>query len=243
MKTTISEFSTLKLIPKDDLKDNFYGVAECFEDIKNDLDSVMFASIHTAQSSEKEQGHGGSFGLLPSFMTPVINLPMVCFDNDKNTVTFNAEDFMIFKHEFNHFKHVWIDSGIFKYPLLEKYPAFNKINMTLGMAKETIDKKLRKAMEIECGWRCFQDDMNYCFNKYLKEKDKYIQNLNLINVEFSNQKWLGDEDIKGIAEDDDKINKIIREILVPKSKFKNFTPEKTFYFDKPTKEELSAIGL
>ncbi len=90
MKTTISEFSTLKLIPKDDLKDNFYGVAECFEDIKNDLDSVMFASIHTAQSSEKEQGHGGSFGLLPSFMTPVINLPMVCFDNDKNTVTFNA---------------------------------------------------------------------------------------------------------------------------------------------------------
>ena len=98
-------------------------------------------------------------------------------------------------------------------------------------------------MEIECGWRCFQDDMNYCFNKYLKEKDKYIQNLNLINVEFSNQKWLGDEDIKSIAEDDDKINKIIREILVPKSKFKNFTPEKTFYFDKPTKEELSAIGL
>lgn len=107
------------------------------------------------------------------------------YDEEKYIISFdNIEDAFFMQHELNHFVHLCVDNGKYIHPNL-KGKVFDTKSFRNGLEIEYVKgiNNYEKANEIEVGYRCLMDDINYGVPKDIALIDKHIQKINLFNFE------------------------------------------------------------
>jgi hypothetical protein len=154
----------------------------------------------------------------------------VKYDKDKKLIIFESnEDAFYMQHELNHFVHLCVDKGKFIHPNM-KGKVFDTKSFRNGVENDTFVegiKNWKKANEIEVGYRCLLDDINYKVPENLALIDRHIQKSNLLNMENWGNYFTKEQKKKYNAMGKDEKQKVLDVLCEQISITKNLPDEDT----------------